>query len=237
MCETGVGHIDSFDHWLSDLDELALDALAARGDELPWFVLGHSMGGHLAMRWLADPLRREHRLRQRIRACVLTAPLFGISLPWPLSVAAPRIARYYAGRGRGEDFAWGQKPFGVKPRGRREQGRLTASLERFQDEELWIARNPALATGGVSWQWLTSCYQSMENIANMPLDQLDIPFLVLLAARERIVRNVATRKIMARVPDAKVHMMDGAHELMRESDRVRAQVFDRIFDFLNGQMA
>lgn len=236
MCETGAGYIDSFDSWLADTDLLASEAHARLGRKVPWFIVGHSMGGHLALRWLADPARHHLPVRADMRAGILTAPLFGIALPWALRLAAPHIARFHVEAGKGEHFAWGQRPYGEKIRRRSDMHLLTSSAERFLDEERWLARNPALATGGASWNWLAAYHQSQRALDSQPLESLGLPMLILLAKKERIVRNIDTMRVARRLPNLCIESFDGAHELMRESATIRQAVFDRIFAFLESHL-
>lgn len=85
---------------IADLDQLILNVSRGRHPELPQFLLGHSMGGLIALRYAA--LRQE-----RLAGLVVSAPLamveggarlhalarlLGIAVPWlPVSRINPRI--------------------------------------------------------------------------------------------------------------------------------------------------
>ena len=231
-CATDAGHIDSFDRWLHDVDILANQALATLGDDAPWFVLGHSMGGHLTLRWLTDPARRDHPLRRRLRGGILTAPFFGVTLARPMRTLARLLSQSRVDAGRGAEYAWTQTPYGAVQKSAAAMAILTSSRPHFEDEARWIDRNPALATGGVTWGWLNAFFQSQKKLEAGPLEEMDLPLLMLLAEGDKLISNVSAQDITTRLPDVQVQMMPGAHELLRETDDRKQAVLARIAAFL-----
>lgn len=227
----GAGHIDSFDTWLGDLDQLsgwAHDALP--GDD--WLALGHSMGGHLLARWIADPERLDLPLRRALDGAVLAAPFFGLGGPAAVTSAALRLAPWQVARGLSAQFAWGQKPYGAFQQRPERQFLLTASRAHFQDEGLWVRARPDLATGGVSWGWIKAFADSEAILEKLPLEKLQLPVLLLLADRERLVDNKAALRIAARIPHVRHRLFsDAAHELLREADVVRQDALLSIRNF------
>ena len=231
LTQSGAGHIDSFDTWLADLDHLAGWAKAALPGE-KWLALGHSMGGHLLTRWIADPARRTHALRQALDGAVLAAPFFGLGGPVAMKAAALRLAPLQVARGLGASFAWGQKPYGALQQRPERQFLLTASRAHFEDEGLWVRTRPELATGGVSWGWIKAFAESESVLEALPLGELDLPILLMLADRERLVDNRAALRIAARLPDVRHRIFPGAaHELLREADEVRQDALASIRNF------
>lgn len=226
-----VGHIDSFDTWLADLDRLAGWALGAL-PPAPWLALGHSMGGHLLTRWLADPARRLHPFRAELAGAILAAPFFGLGAPWPLRAAALAAAPLLVARGQGARFAWGQGPYGARQQAPARQLLLTGSRAQFEDEGRWVRARPELAVGGVSWGWLKAFADSERALEALPLETLDLPVLLLMAANERLVDNRAAMRIAARLPRAERHIVPGAaHELLREAEPARQDALLKIRDF------
>ena len=237
LTDNGAGYIDSFDTWLADLDQLSGWALNGLGAG-PWLALGHSMGGHLLTRWLADPARHALPLRRQIRAVVLSSPFFGLGMPWPMRAAVLGAAPVQVARGLGADFAWGQRPYGPAQRSKARSLLLTGSRHLFAEEGRWIEANPSLATGGVSWGWLDAFFRSQASLEALPLEQLDLPILMLLAAREHLVDNVAATRVAARLPDCQRRLIPGAaHELLREVRPLRTQILARITSFAREHLA
>lgn len=240
LTDTGAGHIDSFDTWLSDLDRLSDWALAALPGPYPlaptsgrrWLALGHSMGGHLLTRWVADPARESLPFRKELDGLVLAAPFFGLGGPVAVRTAALSVAPLQVARGKAADFAWGQTPYGAIQRRPERQLLLTGSRAHFEDEGLWVEANPELATGGVSWGWIAAFAQSRWVLEGLPLERLDLPVLMLLAAKEKLVDNKAAIRVATRMPNCRTHIvMSAAHELLREADGPRQEALAKIRDF------
>jgi lysophospholipase len=231
LTESGAGHIDSFDTWLADLDGLAGWALGA----LPggrWLALAHSMGGHLLTRWLADPARERHPLRQVLKGAVLAAPFYGMGGPWAVKATALATAPLQVARGRGAHFAWGQTPYGARNQAPARQLLLTASRAHFEDEGRWVAARPELATGGVSWGWIKAFADSQRALDRLPLEHMTLPVLMLLAEHEKLVDNRRARAVAARLPRCQPHVVAGAaHELLREAEPARQQALAKIRAF------
>lgn len=226
-----AGHADDFAPWLADLDHVATAALDRLGTSRPWFMIGHSMGGHLAVRWLAEPRSRAAALRPHMRGLLLTAPFFGLGLPAPLKALLYAMAWLQCRMGNSGDYAWQQGAAGPDYyRQAARRARLTSDAELFEDEARWIEADPALGLGGATWGWIDAARRSIARLRHLPLESLDIPALMLLARREGIVSNAAARAVARRLPRCRVEEWEGAHELMRE--RNRAAVLDRMQMFM-----
>ena len=231
LTASGAGHIDSFDTWLGDLDQLSGWAQGALPGE-KWLALGHSMGGHLLTRWISDPARRRLPLRRVLDGVVLAAPFFGLGGPAAMKVAAMRLAPLQVARGLGAEFAWGQRPYGPLQQRPERQLLLTGSRAHFEDEGLWVRAHPELATGGVSWGWIKAFAESEAELERLPLEELRTPVLLMLADRERLVDNKAALRIAARIPNVQHRLFAGAaHELLREADEVRQEALMSILKF------
>ncbi|TVV72367.1 alpha/beta hydrolase [Sphingomonas solaris] len=188
----------------------------------PHVLIGHSMGGHLLLRLLAEQ-------RVDVAAAVLAAPMLGLAHA-PLSAGAARaLARLACALGRRDAPLWAGKAASL---GR--QGRLTGCVDRYADEGWWRETDPALQVDPPTWGWLR---QAMDSIARLDapgvLESVTVPVLLVATDRDRLVSAAAIRRATARLPDARLVMLDGAHELLRESDPVRTAAFEAIDDFLD----
>lgn len=216
----------------NSLDPLVADAAAFIGSWMltappPHFAIAHSMGGHLLLRVLA-----EHR--PPLAGAVLIAPMIGInSAPLPAWLAAP-LARLLRRLGGGERDVWKDNARPSQP-GSRRQGYLTSCRERYSDELWWRAQQPDFRFGAPSWAWLDAAYRSIASLSVDRLKRVDVPVLLIGAARDRLVSVGEIKRVAAILPDAELLMFEKAgHEILREADPVRMAALDRIDEFLAG---
>lgn len=222
-CANGAGHVSSFDAYLGDLD-----TLLRWGREMalePTVAIGHSMGGHLLLRHLATP-------GHGIARAVLLAPFVQLAAGPLTRLAVSWFAGRQVAAGRGTAFAAGQQPYNEGRNSALRQLLLTGDARRFADEHDWLAAVPSMRLGGVSWGWLDAARRSSELLQEQAAD-IRLPLLMLLGERERLVSNAAARRLARRLPDCEVHVLPGAHELLREADPVRDDALSRILRFLD----
>ncbi len=222
--EAGGGAGWSLDAMVADLAAYAADWMART--PAPHVLVGHSMGGHLLLRLLVEQAVRP-------AAVVLVAPMLGLAHA-PLSAAvALRIAEAARLLGLGGRPVW-RRELGAVGR----QARLTGCAERYADEEHWHAANPALRIEPPSWLWLAAALRSIARLdAPGVLEAVTVPMLIVATPRDRLVSASAIRRAAARLPDARLVELDGAHELLREADGVRLAAFAAIDDFLDERVA
>ena len=217
------GHLDSFDPLVRDGAAL-IEEWAARTPG-PHVAVGHSMGGHLLLRLLAEE-------RPPIDAAVLVAPMIGInSLPVP-GWASQALAQALCLVGWSRIPAWKQsgKP---PPAGSSRPAFLTSCSARYSDELWWLERHPAFALGAPSWGWLAAAYQSMARLTPAKLQGVEVPVLLLGAEHDRLVSASAIRWAAGHLAHAELVMFpDAAHEILRESDPVRLRAMAAIDAFL-----
>lgn len=190
----------------------------------PHVAIGHSMGGHLLLRMMAEG-------GVAVDAAVLVAPMLGLnSRPLPRRVAAG-IAQAACCIGLGARPIW--QPGGVAD-GR--QARLTGDAVRYADELHWSTLFPAYAMRPVHWRWLADAYASIARLERRGvLERIVTPTLLIGATQDRLVDAAAIMAAAARLPAATVAMRDdAAHELLRETDAVRDAVLARIDGFIDG---
>ncbi len=63
-----------------------------------------------------------------------------------------------------------------------------------------------------------------------------MPILILQAGKESLVDNIGQTQISKKLPNAMLRVFDeGKHELLVESDEIRAEIWYEIDQFLNKQ--
>jgi lysophospholipase len=219
-----TGHLPSLDPLVDDLAAFVGEWRAATPG--PHVLVGHSMGGHLILRLLAET-------GAQVDAAVLAAPMLGLkSAPIP-GWAAPSIVRAACATGRSERRAWEAGESQAAQRVR--QRALTHCDDRFADDGWWKTARPELALGPPSWGWIAAAYASVAQLGRPGiLEGVTTPILLIGADRDRLVSAAAIRAAAARLKDAELHMIaDAAHELLRETDSVRLPVMATIDSFLD----
>ncbi|WP_322963050.1 alpha/beta hydrolase [Sphingomonas fuzhouensis] len=228
LADPHVGHGRNFSVLVEDLRAFWAGWRGEGAVGLPHVLLGHSMGGHLALRAVVEGAVDPDAL-------ILVAPMLGLRLPTGALLGAG-IIRLMNALGRAERAIWDAKQGpGLHTR----QRNLTHDVGRFEDEGYWYARHPELALGPPSWGWLASALRSIGALNRDPrLGRITVPTLMLIAEADRLVDPHAALRIARRI-GARVERFgpEAAHELLREVDPVRLRALSAIDAFLSGVAA
>jgi lysophospholipase len=208
----------SFDPLIDDLAEYVTDW--QRRTPVPHVLVAHSMGGHVALRMLAER-------GVRLDALALVAPMLALNtVPLPLPIARIVVAAMIAaGRGaRAVSNGMIDSP--------QRQARLTSDRARFDDSQWWKRARPDLGSGAPTWNFLAAALAAANRIAADDLESIETPALLLAAGRDRLVDRGAILSVAARLPDAESRLFPAAaHELLREADIYRLPALAAINDF------
>ncbi|MCJ2182332.1 alpha/beta hydrolase [Novosphingobium sp. 1949] len=220
-----TGHVDDFAPWVDDYTTLWNEWKAQT--PAPHVAMGHSMGGNLVLRAVAER-------RVEPDALVLSAPMLGLHPTWAPSGLLLAIARVICALGLRRKPAWkaSERPE-LLPRDR--QHLLTHDASRYADEQWWYAQRPGLVMGPASWGWIASALDSIVGLEEKPiLETLDLPVLLLGTRVDGLVSWPAIRKTAARLPNGELvgYSDECAHEILRESDPVRNHALAEIEAFL-----
>lgn len=224
-----VGHIADFSIWIADLAALWRDWRAATPG--PHLLVGHSMGGHLVLRGVAEGAANPD-------AVVLSAPMLGFVTPIPRWIQS-LYGRLMCAIGDPLRMAW---PVSEKPGSPLDMRStlLTHDADRYADELWWRAARPELELGPASWRWV-ECAAASNEILRAPgvLEAVMAPVLVLAAQHDALVSWSAIEEAAARLPHGELVAWgpEARHELLREADPVRAQAMASIASFLNRALA
>jgi lysophospholipase len=224
LADANIGHIDDFSTWIADLR--AFWSVWKASTPGPHVVLAHSMGGHLAMRALAegavDPV-----------AVAMSAPMLGIrtgGLPLALNHA---FARLMCRTGRADRPAWKVSEKPMSPINFR-QKILTHDQDRYDDEMAWWALRPEVRLGPPSWRWVERAMASIR-LLDEPgrLESIATPILLLATTADQLVSTSRIMTDAKRLPNARTLLFgqEAAHELLREADGVRNHCLSAIDAF------
>lgn len=216
------GHVNSYGDYLSDLTAFYHTILRPNLVE-PLIVLAHSMGGHIALRFL-------HEQPSAVSRMVLLSPMIDIHtepVPRCVAMAMSRVALKV---GLAEQYCFGRRDYAASLQ-QFENNRLTSDVRRFFDMHAAIKKAPLLATGGITWGWLFATFQSIKLLYNVDyLNRIRVPILMLSAEKDRIVTRKAQEAVSAKLPNSRLFVIPGSrHEILKENDAIRA-IFWCAFD-------
>ena len=214
--------------WVTDYGELVDDALEIRrwalqmGLPMPLVILGHSMGGHLAIRLLEDHT-------DQFDAAVATAPMLGlIGFPnWLLRGLAG--TGHYLGLGRRYAPGAGDNdPHGPHIA-------LSSDPARIERWRTYLRADAQLITHGVTWRWVREAARSIHRITRPErAAAIRTPLLLVNPQADSLVDSRATSAFAPLCPRAElIDVPACGHEILQENDALRAafwQQFDAFVD-------
>jgi lysophospholipase len=221
-----TGHVSDFSIWVADLAEIWRQWTA--NTPPPHVLVGHSMGGHLVLRALA-----EHVVQPD--ASVLIAPMLGF-INHGIPAGIMQFAAWVMTKlGDPRRLAWRQ---GEKPRSLPADRNLLLTHDdaRYADELWWRDARPELAMGPGSWGWTERAYASMRGVMRAGvLERVTPPVLILGTDKDRLVEFREIDSAAQRIPRGELLRFgaESRHEILREVDAVRNRALAGIDEFLN----
>ena len=222
-----TGHISDFAIWTRDLADLWSRWTAETPG--PHVLAGHSMGGHLVLRSVAEG-------RTRPDALVLIAPMLGFSdsfIPIGITHAAAKLMNRVGDPMR-PAWKWSEKP--GEPAAAR-HALLTHDAERYADELWWRESRPGLRMGPGSWGWVERAIASMRWLGRSDtLEKIDVPTLIVATSNDKLVSWNAVGHAVRHLPKGEQAAFgdEAHHEILREVDAVRDRAMTAIARFLTG---
>lgn len=223
--DRAVGHVARFGDY--DLDLEAVVAGLLPDLPKPYVLFGHSMGGHVALRYLAAHPEIFER-------AFLSAPMLKAWMNPLLRLASVPLAWTMRRLGRGEAFTPGGEgndgqatPF--------EGNRVTTDPVRYARNNAILRADPELAICGPSWTWAGEAFASMRLLRRRSFGRrIACPLLIVGAAHDRIVNQGPDLTLIRNVKRGLfVLFSDAEHELVQERDAVR-RVFWKAADAFLG---
>ncbi|MDQ0215770.1 lysophospholipase [Oikeobacillus pervagus] len=199
------GHIDSFDEYI---DEVKTWVQSAAQYEMPIFLLGHSMGGLIAVRLLQEA-------RLPITGVILSSPCLGIHF------TPPKMLNFLS---YGLNYLL--PSLKVSPR-------LTIEMATRNKEVQKVDMNDTLFLTKVSVRWYRELVHAIDlaftNISKMP----DLPLLIMQGGDDKIVNKEAVKKWFNQLSLTEMHYREWPklyHEIFSEPER--EDVFEYGKDFV-----
>jgi len=219
------GHVDDFVDYIADLDRIWTELFQSPADT-DNYLLAHSMGAHVALRWL----REKQAGRAAFRHAWLTAPLFGIDTrPYPLAVAKALAAMVCVVGGH-QRYVFGGGPY--RPETYRKEGlaNLSSDSQQMEYELACLQQDPALQLGSPTFGWLRAGFRSMSCLHSRGyVEQIEQPITQFVAGDELVVNNAACADVQRRLPHGELLTIpDAKHDLLIEKGALQAPLWNKI---------
>ncbi len=207
------GHVDAFDEYLEDVRYVLNLALDGKPAETKCFLLGHSMGGLVAILFAL-----EHQ--DQLDGLVISSPALGVSAPVPAAkaIAAKILARCLPRLGIKNEL----DPQNIS--------RDPQIVRQYIEDPLVHDR--------VSTNWYVQFLKATEKALGRAAD-ITIPILVQAAGEDRLVSTAAVKTFFEKltISDRALYVYDDLyHEIYNETEPDRQKVISRLCTWLTRQI-
>ncbi|QTA81745.1 Serine aminopeptidase, S33-type [Desulfonema limicola] len=217
------GFVKTYDDYTRDLYQFITTIVKPKARE-PLIILSHSMGGHIAVRYL-------HDFPGIISKAILISPMIDINTyPFPKRFA--RLLTFFAYKsGMGHLYAPGKGDYYPTSKKTFVNNVLTSDFKRYMDEKYAVDKNPALGLGGVTYGWLQASFESIDIIKTPGyVNNINIPVLLISAGSDRVVCINAQKALCKSMKYCIfISISNAYHEILKESSHIYDQ-FWHIFD-------
>jgi len=229
-----AGHVGNFEEYIFDLASLMLQAVEpiqrVQPAPLPVIALGHSMGGHILLRYLQDHPRR-------FACAVAVAPMLDVHTGKYSPAMTRLIAALFNFRKPSTHFVFGveeRDPLELKF----EENVVTSDRGRFERMQALLKAQPFLRIFGPTFGWLGAAFQSMSRLRRKSFaEDITTPLLVFGAGHDRVVHVEAVRDFVKNLPNARyVEIEDAMHEILMENDSIRARFWAEFDAFVDEKL-
>jgi lysophospholipase len=219
------GHTENFENYINDLEYLYSEIIEPY--KLPVYILAHSMGGHLALRFMSlSPMK--------IKKAVLTSPMIDIAMPGWFRPGAGIIAGILGNSSLfsgcyaigSHDYTAEKNDFAAN--------RVSHDPENCMILHNEIEKNPDLAIGGPTWGWVNAAFKSIRILGRGDVvKKITVPVLILTAGADNVVSVKAQADICRRLPECSRIVIENAfHELLFETSDITTRVWDAFDRFI-----
>lgn len=222
-------HVDSFDDYIHDLEDL-IDYCQ---EEIvgPIVFVASSMGGNIALRYVNDH-------PNMIDGLILLSPMIDINTypyPYPIARGIAAVANQI---GNGESFVFGYDTFSLESCLGKYDPTKHGNQEQYIRDCHTLHQRPNMAVGGPSFNWLLSAFHSCDELKECDFDNR-VPILMVSVAKDHLVDTQAQLDLCSRLPscqqilysDDKTH-----HNLLHDDEPVFTRLTEDIEMFLRDHL-
>ncbi|CAK0763534.1 lysophospholipase [Azospirillaceae bacterium] len=221
-------HIDNYTRYVADLDQFLKKIVFQTSKDNRRVLFAHSMGSLIALHYLL-------KNPDAFQAIILSSPMIDIITdPWP-RWAAEMMARYAIAFGFATSYAFSQDDYDPTTNAQFIDNVLTSDPTRFAQHHQMLRANSNLRLGGVTFGWLVASFRAgaLLTFADR-LNRITSPILMISSPDDRLTPADAHESLCRRLQHCTYKAYSGGrHELMRETDVIRARVWEDIDGFLD----
>ena len=222
-----AGHVCKFSDYQRDVQAMMNQAEEA-GFAGPYYLVGHSMGGIIAFRSLAEGLP--------VNAVAFSSPMWGIIVPVVFRPFANLIATVAVALGKGRDYVVTGSSDNYVDTHEFEGNELTNDPAMYEYLQKQVRAVPEFALGSPTMNWLLHAYKEIDYVQSAKAP--DTPCLTYLGTDEQIVNPRKVRTRAQSWPGAKlVEIPGGRHEMLMDSPELRTQIANDICAFFDEHQA
>jgi lysophospholipase len=205
-------HIHSFDDYVRDLEGyFSQQKEFAR----PIIVVGNSMGGHIALRYI-------YSHPNAIDGLIALSPMVDVNTnkyPYFLARALAKTLRTLGGS---EKFVFGFKSFDLDKCISSFDPDKYGDRGKYISDCVFLNDHKNLATAGPSFAWLAAAFDSCDKIRDYDFaSRILIPVLMVTVPKDHLVDADAQRELCAIIPKCRqILYQDGHHNLLKDRDEV-----------------
>jgi alpha-beta hydrolase superfamily lysophospholipase len=203
------GHVLNFMQYLTDLHSMLELAREGMAGDRKCFLLGHSMGGLIAIHY-------AQRFPELIDGVMASSPALGMVIEVP---AAKKILGSFM------SYLWPSLTMGNE---------LDAGKISHDPDVVSAYENDPLVHDRVSTRFFTELMAAMETV-NQQVSSLQVPILMQVAGDDHLVNGRTAGQFFEKlaVQDKALHVYDGLyHEIFNEMEAQREKVLIDLVDWL-----
>ena len=218
-------HVDRFSDYVDDLDALIKGAVLPKTGDLPVILFGHSMGGAIVIKYLA-----EHP-EVKIAKAILSAPMVcPQTRHFPRRLLIARTKKFAAQSGPTAGFPYGRS-FDPKPAF---ASSSDTSAARFREHVRLRCANPCYRNSFATNRWMLEALPLKDRLLKRSLTKgIDCPVLMISCGRDTVVRNAPQRQLARRLKNCRrVCLKEAKHSPFTACQPVIGEYYGALFRFL-----
>lgn len=206
------GHVQDFEQYVEDLDKLVDKAVRDEPPHAGVYLLGHSLGGLIALKYALQ-------FPYKLKGLVVSSPALGFKV---------KVPSYKIALGRLMSSVWPQMGMANE---------LDATKLSHDPSVVQDYLEDPLVHNRVTARWFTEFVAAMES-TRQNAQALRVPILMQVAGDDRLVDNDASRSFFNHLalPDKTIHVYDGLfHEIYNETDPARGKVLNDLMAWIDAR--